>query len=364
MQSLPSYSITHLIVNYLIKFEVAMDKINSTPLPKDNLKELLAQTETIEIQQLSELIGNPIQEYKAEQIQKGHVIPTSNSPLLIFSNYRSALEFSRNYKSLNNIKPSSNLLMHINKITFKKIVDQWDTGKIRSFSDKPIELYDTWYKYRENYPNINQSDYFDSLLNWVDQTTSIHVLIRFGILLYELIDKAPLYAGNQVSAIALIQALSKDYAVNPHMLVSFTRAINYIAPDLESAFKQSRKNQDLTTFLEAFTYTTSLEMLNLEQKYLKTFDVKIKQGGKLRDKFNTRQIKLLEHLENIKKVSREDYAKLVGVSFMTAYRDIKHLLSEGYLEKGGTGRGTYYSLKDSEKKNAKEKVPLIFKDRT
>jgi len=362
MTKLPTFSNTHLIVNYLIRFEVALSKIQNTPLPKQHLKELQIKIATAEIQNLSELIGSPIQEYKAEQIQKGHVIPTANSPLLIFGNYRSALDFARNYNSINSIQPSTDLLLHLNKIIMKKLVEQWDSEKLRGSSDNPIELYDTWYKFREYYPAINMTEYFNSIFIWVHEENNIHRLLRLAVLVYELIDKAPLISGNQITTLALLQALTKEYSLNPYMLFSSTKAINYIASDLEKAFKQSKASQDLTTFMEAFLYTFSLEMLNTEQKFLKIFDTKIKKGGKLREKFNTRQIKILEYLENVKKITREEYTKITGVSFMTAYRDLKHLLNEEYLVQEGTGRGTYYMLKENMPIPAEEKTPLIFRD--
>jgi len=362
MTKLPTFSNTHLIVNYLIRFEVALSKIQNTPLPKQHIKELQMKVEVAEIKNLSELIGSPIQEYKAEQIQKGHVIPTGTSPLLIFGNYRSALDFARNYNSMNSIKPSTDLILHLNKIVMKKLVEQWDSEKLRDFNTNPIELYDTWYKFRDYYPTIKMADYFNSIFTWVHQENNIHRLLRLAVLVYELIDKAPLISGNQITTLALLQALTKEYGFNSHMLFSSTRAINYIANDLEKAFKQSKANQDLTTFMEAFLYTFSLEMLNTEQRFLKTFDTKIKKGGKLREKFNIRQIKALEYLEDVKKITREEYTKITGVSFMTAYRDLKHLLDEEYLIKEGTGRGTYYMLKGNKEVSAEEKKPLIFRD--
>jgi Fic family protein len=362
MTKLPTFSNTHLIVNYLIRFEVALSRIQNTPLPKQHLKELQIQTEVAEIQNLSELIGSPILEYKAEQIQKGHVIPTGTSPLLVFGNYRSALDFARNYSSVNSIQPSTDLLLHLNKIVMKKLVEQWDSEKLREFSDNPIEIYDTWYKYRDYNPTIKPNEYFNSLFTWLHQESNTHRLLRLAVLVYELIDKAPLISGNQITTMAMMQALTKEYDFNPHMIFSCTRAVNYIATDLEKAFKQSKTNQDLTTFLEAFLYTFSLEMLNTEQKFLKTFDTKIKKGGKLREKFNSRQIKSLEYLEDVKKITREEYTKLTGVSFMTSYRDLKHLLDEGYLIQEGTGRGTFYMLKGDQPIAPEDKKPLIFRD--
>lgn len=345
--NIPSFTITHLIVDYLIKLEVSLNKINTTPLPRSHRKELRATLEIEDINQLSELINDPIGIYKAEQIQKGYIMPTRKSQYLIYTDYRSGLEFAKSYTVQTSIAPSTDLLLHINKIVFRKILEDWDTGKVRDFSDKPNEIYDTWAKHRDYYPNLNMTDYFNEVLKWVsDEKIATHRMIRFAVLLYELLDKAPLFAGNQVSSIVLMQALSREFGYNPDSMFSYAKALNFISDDLESAFKMSKSKRDLTVFIEAFLYTTSLQMLDLEEKIASTFDKKIKQGGKLRSKFNTRQIKILEYLENVDKITRDEYTKMMGLSFMTSYRDLKHLVEEEYLITKGSGRGTYYSLGD------------------
>lgn len=338
------------MVDYLIKLEVSLNTIKNTPLPRVHQKELLNKLEIEDINNVSELLNDPIGLYKAEQIQKGHIMPTRTSKFLIYTNYRSGLEFARNYSARTSLKPSSELLLHINKILLKKVFEEWDTGKIRKFSEKPNEAYDTWYSLRDYYAELNVEEYFNEVLEWTANSKyAIHRMIRMGVLLFELIDKAPLFAGNQLTSVILLQSLSKEYGYNPDSMFSYARALNYIADDLQSGFKMAKSKRDLTTFIEAFLYTCSMEMLNIENSVTATFDKKIRQGGKLRSKFNTRQIKVLEYLENVEKITREEYTNMMGVSFMTSYRDLKHLVEEKYLSSHGTGRGTYYTLQEDKR---------------
>ena len=39
---------------------------------------------------------------------------------------------------------------------------------------------------------------------------------------------------------------------------------------------------------------------------------------------------------------------MMGVSFMTSYRDLQELLDKEYINQKGKGRGTYYFIPDSE----------------
>ncbi|MCA9375200.1 Fic family protein [Candidatus Dojkabacteria bacterium] len=352
----PTFTITNLISDYLIRYEVSLERIKSTPLPHTHREELEGDLLTDDIYNLSELIGDRIALHQAEQVQEGKVMPSARKRLIIFTNYRSAMEFVKSYNQNQFIPPSSELLSHINKLIINKVIEEWEAGKMRTFSDKPNEIYDTWYKYRDFYPDKNMSAYFDEFFRWMqDRSNKTHKLIQLAVLLFELIDKAPLYGGNQITSIATVAAIAKDAGYNPEGMLSYSKAINFIAEDLMSAFKMSRSKRDQTIFIEAFLYAVSLEMLNLEHKYTDTFQNKIKKQGKLKEKFNTRQIKILEYLENVGKITRQEYTKMMRVSFMTSYRDLQELIKEGFIKSGGVGRGTYYSLKRSAK-NAEDKA--------
>lgn len=343
---MPTFTITNLISDYLIRYEISLERINSTPLPHTHSEELEADLIADDIYNLSELIGERIALHQAEQVQEGKVMPSARKKLLIFTNYRSAMQFVKNYNQNQFIPPSSELLAHINKLIVNKVIEAWEAGKMRSFSDKPNEIYDTWYKYRDFYPEKDMSVYFDEVFRWIkDRSNKTHKLIQLAVLLYELIDKAPMYGGNQITSVVAIAAISKDAGYNPEGMLSHSKAINFIAEDLMSAFKMSRTKRDLTIFIEAFLYAISLEMLNLEHKYISTFQNKIKKQGRLKEKFNSRQIKILEYLENVGRVSRQEYTKMMRVSFMTSFRDLQELVKEGFLTSKGVGRGTYYSIK-------------------
>ncbi|GAB4160355.1 MAG: hypothetical protein Fur003_3940 [Candidatus Dojkabacteria bacterium] len=344
---------------------MALDKIKNTPLPYAHKKELLDKVQTEDIQQVSELVGDIIIPYKAGQIQKGYILPSKSSKYTVFINYRNVLEFGQSYSRMTSLAPSTELIIHINKILMRRIHEEWEIGKIRGFSEQPNEIYDTWYKLREFYPNLNPTNYFDELLNWVDDSKyATHRMIRFAILLYEFIDKAPLYSGNQLTTLSLITILAKEYGYNPEMLISYSKALNFIADDLISAFKLAKSKRDPTVFIEAFLYAISLETLNTQNLVSSTFNKKVKKQGKLRSKFNTRQIKVLEYLENVTKISREEYTQMNRVSFMTSYRDLQHLVKEGYLEVNGTGRGTYYTLIRKQETDIKKPKLEVFSDPT
>lgn len=342
---LPSYTLTNLIVEYLIRYETALQKIKSMPIPFSYKSELEIVLQSEDIKHLSELIGAPIGYDQAEKVQLGQVLSSNKKKLLIFTNYRSSMEFARSYNSESFIPPSTELLAHLNKLLMKKILEEWECGAIRSFAEIPNEIYDTWGGLRDYYPDTNMSIYFDQLTRWVvSRGDGTHLLIKLAIFLYNMLDKSPLAGGNQLSALLFTSIISKEYGYNPNCNFSFAKAINFISDDFKGAFKESKRRRDLTIFLEVFLYAISLEIMNLENQYVSTFENRVRKQGKLASKFNSRQLRALEYLENVDKISRSQYRKMMGVSFMTAYRDLQDLVDQKFITQEGVGRATFYKL--------------------
>ncbi|MBD3329145.1 DeoR family transcriptional regulator [Candidatus Dojkabacteria bacterium] len=339
----PTYTISNLILDYIVKIELSFEKISHTPLPGSHQSDLYMRNKAEDIHSLSQLIGNEIGYDFAMRVQKGQEVSGSNSKTTIFNNYRSTQDFVKSYERKHFLPPSAQLINHLNTLLMQGIVDDWELGKFRKFSEKPNEIYDTWYKYRENHPNVTPDAYLEEIMQWfVKPEVKIHKLIQIPIILFEFIDKAPLAAGNQITAITATSVLLKDQNYNPGNLLPTAKTISFLGSDLTEAFKLSRANSDKTIFIEAFLYSLSLEVLNLANEYSAIFDKKVVKKAELSLEFNDRQLKLLDYIKVHKKVTRREYAKLMGISFMTAYRDIQELLEKNYLTQKGVGRGTYY----------------------
>ncbi|MBP6976531.1 hypothetical protein KBB42_02985 [Candidatus Dojkabacteria bacterium] len=345
----PKYTITNLILNYIVKYELAIQSIKDTVIPSPLLDELRERLRAEEIDKLGELIGYPIGYSKALTVQRGQVMPSHKSKLKIFTNFKNTQDFLDTYSTKSNLKPSIELCTHLNKILMKDIVEPWDLGKLKTFSEKPFDLYDTWYKLRDYYPNIDMRYHFNTLFqSIINNSTGTHKLIQLSILLYEYIDKAPFYAGNQITAISTLKVLTKIYGLNPHNIVPFSKAFFQISEDIESAFKISHGKKDLTMFIEAILYTLSLTVIDTAKNITGEYDKKVNIRKTLGNDLNPRQIKIIEYLNNNQRVTRQQYTKMMGISFMTSYRDLQELLDKEYISQKGKGRGTYYIIPDQD----------------
>lgn len=343
--NIPKYTITNLILTYILKYELALQKIKDTPLPQPFLQSLREKYQAEEIDKLGELIAYPIGYSKALTVQRGQVLPSHRAKMKIFTNFRSAQEYVDAYSKKSALKPSIELSTHLNKLLMKGIVDEWDLSKFLKFSEKPFDMYDTWYKLRDYYPHMNINEYFNETFTWITSSqTGTHKLIQLAILTYDFIDRSPFYAGNQITAILTLKALSKEYGYNPYNLIPFVKHIYSISEDLESAFKMSKGKRDLTIFIEAFLYALSLSVLEVSKDVTETFEGKVQIHKQLGKDLNPRQVKIIEYLNNNSKISRQQYTKMMGISFMTSYRDLQELLDKQYIEQRGKGRGTYYII--------------------
>jgi len=345
----PNISLSNLMVKYLITFELNCEKIRNIPLPYKQKKLLFEKVHAEDLNALGEIIGLPIGYSKALDIQRGKVDVSSGTKFKILANYRSTQDFINSYKSTSFIPISSELIGHLNKLLFKNILDSWEIGKFRKFSEVPNEVYDNWYRLRDYYPKRNTEKHFNELSEWVySDKHNYHKLIQCALFLYEFMDNAPMFAGNQMTSILTVTCILKDFGYNHNNTLCVAKALGSIHKELPSIFKMSKSKKDQTLFTEAILYSLSLESIQLKQQYQAYFNNSVKKKADSEENLNERQVKIIEYLQKNKKINRIECTKLMGVSFMTSYRDLTELLQAGYLEKKGQNKKTYYILKEKE----------------
>jgi uncharacterized membrane protein len=345
-------TLTNLMVKYIIGFELNNEKIKNIPLAYKSKQQLYEKVHAEDIHALSEMINLPTGYSKALDIQRGKADVSRGAQYKIFTNYRSTQDFIKSYKSSTFLPISSELISHLNKLLLKNILDSWESGKFRKFSEVPNEIYDQWYKHRDYYPKRSTEKYFNELSQWIySDTNNYHKLIQGALLLYEFMDNAPMFAGNQITAILTLTCVLKEFGYNENNTFCLAKALLPVSKNLSEIFKISKSKKDQTLFVEGILYGLSLESIKLRQLHESFFEKTIKKKSDAKENLNDRQLKIMEYLGKNKRVNRATCTKLMGTSFMTAYRDLTELVQAGYLEKKGTNKKTYYILKEQEEKN-------------
>lgn len=341
----PKYTLTNLMLHYIIKYEIALNDMRYNPLPEKYMTPILEKLATDDIESLGELISYPIGYNKALSIQRGQEMPSEKKKLKIFTNFRNVKDFVNSYNDTSSLRTSMELATHINRLITKDIVDDTEIGSVRTFSEKPNEIYDNWYKCRDFYPNLDPVSYFNEVFEWIQNGKDTnHKLIKMGVLLYEFIDKAPFTAGNQITSLLVVETVAKKYGYNPNNMLPIFKSVNSISEDIVSAFKMSKGKLDLTIFLEAFLYTISKTTVEIAREIKEAYIKKVKKQGDLELHLNARQIKIIDYLTINQKITRSDLTKMMGMSFMTSYRDLQDMLQKKYILQKGKGRGTFYIL--------------------
>lgn len=242
----PKYTLTNLMLKYILKYELAISELNHTELPKTLKKPLIEKLYAEEIDNVAQLVAYPIGYNSALKILRGQEHTTGRSKKKVFNSFKNARDYIRKYSGTTALKPSMELAIHLNKILTKGWNDDWDQGRLKDFSEKPNDLYDTWYTLRDYYPSTNMENHFNELFRWITNSEdNTHKLIQLAILMYEFIEKAPFFAGNQMTSILVLELLTKEYGYNPNIILPFSKAINFISEDLKSAFKISKGKTDL-----------------------------------------------------------------------------------------------------------------------
>ncbi len=352
----PNVTLTNLIVKYIVNIELNNERIKNIQLPYKTRLELYNKVHAEDIHALSEMINTPLGFSKALEIQKGRVDISKHQ---IFNNYRSTQEFVKSYKSSKFMPISSELISHLNKLLLSGILEPWEAGKFRKIDEEPNEIYDTWAKNRKGETKKELKKHFDDLGTWIySNRNNYNKLIQSVLLLYEFTDKAPMLGGNQITSFLTTGCILKEFDYNPYNTFCVAKAISTIANDYPQIFNLSKEKQDQTLFTEAILYVFSLESTRLKQLYEQFFEESTQKKADSKENLNPRQKRILEYLEKNKRIDRNTCTKFMGISFMTAYRDLNDLLNAGYLEKRGKNKNTYYILKEKEEKSSSKSYSI------
>ncbi len=349
----PNLQLTNLILKYIVNIELNSNYIENIKLHYKTTQEIYEKIHAEDIHALSEMINSPLGYTQALDIQKGKIVDSPKNK--IFVNYRGTQEFIKSYKSSTFLPISSELIAHLNKLLLNNIIDNWETGKFRNANEPANEIYDNWYKYKSEKRDRQNQKYFNDLAAWIySNRNNYNKLIQTSLLLYEFIDNAPMYCGNQITSFLTITCILKEFGYNKYNTLCPIKAISQITNEIPNVFKMSKEKKDQTLFTEAILYTLSLESTKLKQTYENEYEKTIMKKCDSKDNLNDRQKKIIEYLQKNNKIDRNTCTKIMGVSFMTAYRDLTELVQTEYLEKHGNNKNTYYTLKEKIEEEKKE----------
>lgn len=353
----PKYNLTHTILNNLIKFEIFKTKLESTEQNDKIRRNLQDRAKSINILHVGHLIGVNLTIKDAEKVAEGKRLQTEDARGTILTNFRNVLEFTRSSIAESYVDIDLNVLAHFNKLLLTDWKETWES-KLRSGGEPIDPSFDNWVELRDkDLEPLQIQNQLIELIDWYKSTmTKVHPILRTGIFLYRLMRIAPFTVVNKLTAVAVCDYLlfKSNYLQTTSVPISRNFDIyddEYIESwtnSIQGKYNQETgevdEKEDMTLWLERFTRNLSNDILEVREFMNRQINDDQKSVKQPFLDLNKRQLKILRYLQTIPTVKREDYVQMMGVSTMTAYRDMDDLVDKKLVRIEGNGRGTRYML--------------------
>jgi Fic family protein len=293
--------------------------------------------------------GNDLSLNQAKQLLDGERIAGRPRDIQEILNYRRVLDYIEKIQQRpgKDFKYSLVDLKKIHSLTVERLLPEEKCGRFR---DKKVVVKDSATNQVKFIPPLpievpyQLKDFF----SWLNDTEgkNVHPVLRAGISHYELVRIHPFIDGNGrvARAFATLVLFREGYDIK-----RFFALEEYYDND-PAAYYQALQSvsvtNDLTNWLEYFTYGLSVELAKVKEKV-----EALSLDSGLRDKLgkqitlSTRQMKLIKYMKDKQAAPMGDIVKLFPmVSDDTLLRDIRDLIKKGIIVRQGKTRGVIYRL--------------------
>ena len=341
----PKYTLNDNILLRIVEFELSKKTIEELDYDTVTKKSLAIKGKAINLFHLAHLIGVELTIKDAEKAVEGKKLVTNDARGIVLNNFRNVMEFIRSTVSESYVDLDVNLILHLNKIILTDWKEVWE-AKIRTDSDTVDPILDTWTNVANKDFNMAQrADLLSEVVYWYKTNVyKIHPLIRIAVLIYELVQVAPLACCNELTIIALADFLFQKNKYLENAFLPVIREFDLHNNENLGIWEKTNRDGDLTYWIERFVLNLAHGTTEDKNRILNDSQtVKAPSKQPFLD-LNRRQLKILRYLQTIPTVKREDYVQMMDVSTMTAFRDMADLVRKKIIKVEGRGRGTKYVL--------------------
>lgn len=299
--------------------------------------------------------GNELNLEEVKKVMEGKEIVARERDIKEVINYRKVLEFidkilHEPHETHQSNLYSADVLKNLHKLTVAGIVPDDQVGKYRQVQ---VVLRDvlTGDIVHRPCPSVEVPYHLADFFSWLSdsRTFDLHPVIKAGIVHYALVNIHPFTEGNgRVSrALATLILLAEGYDIR--RLFSLEEYYDKNVSGYYFAIKTADQNpdHDLTNWLEYFTEGVAIEFNRVkDQVQHLSLDLKLKAQVGQQIFLNTRQIKIIEHIENIGYLSNQQFKDILPmVSEDTVLRDLKDLMIKKILKKKGKTKAARYIMR-------------------
>ena len=249
---------------------------------------------------------------------------------LITENYLKIDITESSIKNLHNL-----LLKHSDK-------DQWHKGDYKQHSNAVEATLPDGTKqiiFQTTNAGVETEDAMGNLINWYNNDTEIHPLVKSAIFSYEFVSIHPFQDGNGRLSRLLTTLLLLKNGYSWIQYVSLEHEIESRKSEYYQKLRHcqsQRPNEDITEWIIFFLSA----LTNIQESLLKKLDFK-----GIKAKLSPKERSILTFIENNPGSRSGKIANKLHIPNPTVKRILTKLFNENLIEKYGTGPGTNYSIK-------------------
>lgn len=295
--------------------------------------------------------GNELNLEQVKQVMEGKQIVGRDRDIKEVINYRKVLDYLEKLgdESGRGLYTEEKL-RELHKLTVAGLVPEDQVGKYRNVQ---VVLRDVLTGEIIHRPALSSDvpylmkDFFD----WLNSANArdMHPVVKAGIVHYEIVHIHPFTEGNGRVSRALATLVMLSEGCDIRKLFSLEEYYDKDVASYYYALKTADQNpdHDLTQWLEYFTNGVAIEFTRVkEQVQHLSVDLKLKAAAGGQIFLNPRQIKIVEHIENVGYLSNQEYKSLLPmVSEDTVLRDLKDLMVKKIIKKKGKTKAARYMMK-------------------
>lgn len=359
----PKYRITNALLKSIGLIEASKEVIDNAPLVPAWEAKFRHDAVVRSVHHGTHLEGNDLTLEQAQQViqVEGETEPNAVAQMAGVTakdrdvqevlNYRSVLQWINDWKAGDGLAYSQETLKALHSLTVQQLIAPEQVGEYRR-QQVVVRSVDTGEVVYRPPVSVEVPYNIDNFFSWLnsDEAHDIHPVIRAGITHYELVRIHPFSEGNgrTARAMALLVLYVEGYDVK-----RFFSLEEYFDKDIEGYYNallsvQKSSDQDMTSWLEYFSYGLAIELDKIKQQVLKlSQDVKFKSKLGTQVALSERQIILLEILHDQGELTTIEANKALPlVSTDTILRDLKDLIAKGVIAKKGVTKGVTYRLSE------------------
>lgn len=347
----PKYKITNKILRNIGIIEASKEIIDHAPLLPYYEKEFQKDALVRSVHHGTHIEGNELNLNQAEQVLEGERIAARDRDIQEIINYRKVVEYVEQFKIQNlKFKITEEVVKEIHKLTVDRILTVEKCGEYRKTQVVIKNNITGDVSFRPPMA-VSVPLQINHLLQFINDLTSedIHVVLKSGIVHYELARIHPFVDGNGRVARALSTLILFLEGYDIRRFFSLEEYFDSDPVSYYSALQSVEKeNGDLTNWLEYFSLGLAMELSRIKEKIDRiSVDANLKErlGGKPL-MLSDRQLKIIEYIQKTGYLQNKAFPQIFPfVSEDTILNELKGLLSTDIIRKQGVTKGAKYVMR-------------------